>query len=215
MGKTFTLKSLLIMLLPFIVLWTVGSCGKRQTYNFSRTPAFSDGYVNVVIEIPAGTNRIVVYDQDSRMFICEQENGSEKIIDFLPYPTNYGFVPGTFTDPVLGGDGRPVAIMVICESLPTGTVIEVIPLLVLYFDDELGLRSRLADPVVISVPARERERVIRAGTYEDLFDDYPDLVDILVKWLGSYEGAGSKKLRAMGDGDVALKEIRKWEVRRL
>ncbi len=214
MEKTFTPLSILILLLPVILLWVVSGCGNRQTYDFSMTPAFSGDYVNAVVEISAGTNRIIVYDQDSRMFIWEQENGSEKLVDFLPYPANYGFVPGTFTDPVLGGDGRPVAIMVICESVPTGTVIEVIPLLVLYFDDDLSPRSRLTDPVVISVPARERQRVIRAGTYEDLFDDYPDLVDILVRWFGSYKGTGSRQLRAMGDGDVALNEIGKWEVRR-
>lgn len=215
MGKTFTPGSIRIILFSAALLWVLCFCGRREMYDFSKYPAFSRGYTNAVIEIPAGTNRIINWDAESRMFVAEQEDNEDKLVDFLPFPANYGFVPGTFTDPVLGGEGQPVAVMIICESVPTGTVMEVVPLLVLYFDDDNVTRSNLTDPVVIAVPARESQRVIQAGSYEDLFDDYPDLMDILVKWFVSYRGSGSKRLRAMGDGDVAMKEIKKWEVRRL
>ncbi|TVR74600.1 MAG: hypothetical protein EA408_02525 [Marinilabiliales bacterium] len=215
MEKSFTPQSKLMVLLPVILVWVLCSCGNRKTYDFSRTPSFSGDNVNAVIEIPAGTNRIITWDPGQRAFITgQQEHTGREMVDFLPFPANYGFVPGTFTDPVLGGDGRPVGIMVICESLPTGTLIEVVPVLVFYFDDDEGPRNRLTDPVVLAVPASKTLRVIQAVTYEELFDDYPDIVDIVVRWFTSCKGKDVRQLRAMGDGDVALNEIKKWEVRR-
>ena len=203
---------LFVVIISF--LGSLAGCSNKQMRNFNAIPTFTINYVNAVIEIPAGTNRKIAYNEEKRMFLVDQADGEDRTVDFLPYPANYGFVPGTFIDPVMGGDGDPVDIMVISESLPTGTVLEVIPLLVLYFDDDSGYAGRLTDPKIIAVPASERLRVIRADNYEDLFDNYPGVVDILIKWFVSYKGPGVKELKAMGDGEVALNEIRKWELRR-
>ena len=197
-----------------LIILTVYGCSNKQMRNFNAIPSFSMGYVNAVIEIPAGTNREIYYNEEQRMFLPEQIDGNDRIIDFLPYPVNYGFVPGTFIDPVMGGDGDPVDIMVISESMPTGSVLEVIPLLVLYFQGDTGYESRLTDPKIVAIPANPRLRIIAANNYEDLFDNYPDLVDILITWFTAYKGQGVHELRAMGDGDVAINEIRKWEIRR-
>ncbi len=204
-----------LILTVFISSFTpLTGCSNKQMRNFNAIPTFTMNYVNAVIEIPAGTNRKISYNEEKRMFLVEQVNGKDQVVDFLPYPANYGFVPGTFIDPVMGGDGDPVDILVISESLPTGTVLEVIPLLVLYFEDDSGYGNRLTDPKIIAIPASERLRVISALNYEDLFEKYPSLVDILIKWFLSYKGPGMKELKAMGDGEVAQNEIRKWEIRR-
>ncbi len=213
MAIKFLLQLLLLTVISFS-LTSITGCGNKQMRNFNTIPTFTINYVNAVIEIPAGTNRKISYNEEKRMFLVEQVDGDDRVVDFLPYPANYGFVPGTFIDPVMGGDGYPVDILVISESLPTGTVLEVIPLLVLYFEDDSGYGDRLTDPKIIATPASERLRVIRALNYEDLFEKYPDLVDILIKWFISYEGTGVRELKAMGDGEVALNEIRKWEIRR-
>ena len=213
MAIKFLLQFLLLTVISFS-LTSITGCSSRQRRNFNAIPTFTTNYVNAVIEIPAGTNRRISYNEEKRMFLVEQVEGKDKFVDFLPYPANYGFVPGTFIDPVIGGDGDPVDILVISESLPTGTVLEVIPLLVLYFEDDSGYGDRLTDPKIIAIPASERLRVINALNYEDLFEKYPDLVDILIKWFVSYKGPGVKDLKAMGDGEVALNEIRKWEIRR-
>ncbi len=209
MGKNYLS---LILIIPLIAVWS--GCSNKQMRNFNAIPSFSGKYVNAVIEIPAGTNRKVYYNEDQRMFLVEQADGKERVIDFLPCPGNFGFVPGTFIDPVMGGNGDPVDILVISESRPTGTVMEVVPLLVLYFEDRSDSFTRLTNPKIIAVPANEKLRVIDAENYENLFDDYPDLVDILIKWFTSYKGPGIMELKAMGDGEVALNEIEKWTVRR-
>lgn len=205
-----------VRLLPLVILAGLAAplgCSNKQMRNFNAIPAFSGSHVNAVIEIPAGTNLKIEYSEEKKMFLPEETDGTIRIVDFLPYPSNYGFVPGTYVDPVLGGDGDPLDILVICESLPTGTVIEVIPLLVLYFEDDSGFGGRLTDAKIIATPANARQRVINALNYEELFDRYPEVVDILVKWFLNYKGQGVKTLKAMGDGEVALNEIRKWETR--
>jgi inorganic pyrophosphatase len=203
----FTLSTLLILIV-------LPGCGNKQMRNFNTIPPFSRNNVNVVVEVPAGTNRMIVYNEEKKMFLPGERDGSDWVVDFLPCPGNFGFVPGTYLDPVMGGNGDPVNVLVISESVPTGTVMEVKPLLVLYFNDGSIAGGGLSAMKIIAVPASERFRVINAGSYQDLFDNYPDLVDILVKWFSSYKGSGTMKLTAMGDGDVAMNEIRKWDIRR-
>ncbi len=206
-----SVKLFYFMLLAAII--TFGGCSNKQG-NFNAISSFSRNYVNAVIEIPAGTNQRIKYIEMDGVFLVDRSGDDEGIIDFLPAPGNYGFVPGTFMDPVLGGDGEPVKIMVIAENMPTGTVLEVIPLLVMYFNENSGFGQNLVIPVIIATPASSRLQVINAFDYEDLFADYPEMVDILITWVASFRGQGSDELRAMGDGEVAINEIEKWEIRR-
>jgi inorganic pyrophosphatase len=202
------------LIISFFLAVIPSGCSNKQMRNFNAIPPFSRNHVNVVVEIPAGTNRRIEYNQEKKLFLTRQDGESDVLIEFLPCPGNYGFVPGTFIDPVMGGDGYPVDVIVICESVPTGTVLEVLPLLVLYFDYDSGSGSLVTDPKIIAVPADERQRILKAENYEELFDNYPDLVDILVTWFLNYKGSGTMKLKAMGDGEVAVNEIRKWDIMR-
>jgi inorganic pyrophosphatase len=201
-----------VLFLPALLFPAFSGCGNNQMRNFNAIPSFSRNHVNAVIEIPAGTNQRIKYFETDKMFLVDQD-GNGGIIDFLPCPGNFGFVPSTFLDPVMGGDGNPVKIFVISEHVPTGTVMEVIPLLVLYFTDGPE-NGQLTIPKVVAVPASVSRQVIKAQSYEDLFNDYPGLVDMLVKWFVSTEVSDTYDLKALGDGEVAIKEIQKWEIRR-
>jgi inorganic pyrophosphatase len=207
-------SSFLFLIILVSTLTGTPGCSNRQTRNFNSIPSFSRDYVNVVVEIPAGTSQRIRYSEDDRRFYIDESAGAGGIIDFLPCPGNFGFVPGTFMDPVMGGNGEPLKILVIAESLPTGTVMEVIPLLVLYFND-YSTGHRLVVPIIISIPASHRHQVIGAFDYEELFENYPGLVDILIEWFAVFNGVTPDDLRAMGDGEVAINEVKKWEIRRL
>lgn len=213
-GMTFKSFRCSFVLLIFIILGSAYGCRDEQRRNFNAIPSFTANFVNAVIEIPAGTCREISYNEQQRMFLPEKDDGFDKVVDFLPFPGNYGFVPSTYIDPVMGGDGDPVKILVISESLPTGTVIEVIPLFVMYFDDGTDFPGKLPDSKIIAVPADERKQIIDALSYIDLVENYPDLVDILIKWFSSYRGHNSNELEAIGDADAAVDEIEKWEIRR-
>ena len=48
----------------------------------------------------------------------------DRIVNFLPYPANYGFIPSTFMDKKKGGDGDALDILLISEHMVTGTVVD-------------------------------------------------------------------------------------------
>src|SRR5437899_700352 len=99
------------------------------TTNYENLPAYSDNkQLQAVIEIPAGSAHKYKYDPETHTFPVDQKAGREQIVDFLPYPGNYGFIPSTRLAKNRGGDGDGLDILVIGESRETGTVMEVLPL---------------------------------------------------------------------------------------
>ncbi len=94
--------------------------------------------INVVIEIPQGSN--VKYEVD-------KETGALVVDRFLftpmSYPAAYGFIPGTLAD-----DGDPAdALVLVPSAVVPGAVIRSRPIGVLHMTDEAGL-----DEKIICVP---------------------------------------------------------------
>src|SRR5210317_1159823 len=58
-------------------------------------PINSDGTVNVVIEIPTGTNEKWEVSKKTGDIEWEFKKGKPRIVKFLGYPTNYGMIPRT------------------------------------------------------------------------------------------------------------------------
>ena len=97
--------------------------------------------VNVVVEIPKGSN--VKYEYDIK-------NGMMKVDRILytamNYPFNYGFVAGT-----LGEDGDPLDILVVSNTpFSTGSFLEARPIGIMMMKDEEGVDSK-----VIAVPVEK------------------------------------------------------------
>ncbi len=110
--------------------------------------------VNVLIEIPKGTN--VKYEFDKEMEVMVVDRFSKTSMN---YPCNYGFVPGT-----LSGDGDPVDVLVLSEkSIMPGMVIAVKPIGMLEMEDESGV-----DAKVLGVPA----------VTGDSYSGYNDITDV-------------------------------------
>jgi inorganic pyrophosphatase len=93
----------------------------RQPDYYSMSP-FENDTLRAVIEIPAGTNNKIEWNQSNRQFLVNQVDGRDRVVDFLPYPGNYGFIPGTMMEEARGGDGDPLDVLVICPSLPTASL---------------------------------------------------------------------------------------------
>ena len=104
---------------------------------------FSTGHappidINVVIEIPEGSN--VKYEVD-------KETGALVVDRFLftpmSYPAAYGFIPGTLAD-----DGDPAdALVLVPSAVVPGAIIRARPIGVLHMTDESG-----QDEKIICVP---------------------------------------------------------------
>ncbi|MFT5165404.1 MAG: inorganic pyrophosphatase [Saprospiraceae bacterium] len=166
--------------------------------------------INVIIEIPAGTNHKVEYDYASKTFKVDQENGKDRVIDFLPYPGNYGFISGTLMDVAKGGDGDALDVLVIAESLPTGTVIEVIPIAALELLDNGEIDTKL-----IAIPVDSTLRVIQATNFEDFMIEYNIAQTIIKDWFLNYKGLGKVEMIAWRDEKFAMAEIEKWKIEEL
>ena len=94
--------------------------------------------VNVVIEIPMGSNIKYEYDEEEDVVKVDRV-----LYTSMMYPFNYGFVPGTLEE-----DGDPMDVLVITSyPILPGTAIEARPVGILYMRDEEG-----EDAKIIAVP---------------------------------------------------------------
>lgn len=156
------------------------SCDQK---NFKTFPLKSEsGHFNALIEIPAGTNKKYEYNADFHSFEIDQRNGKDRIIPYLPYFGNYGFIPSTLSDESKGGDGDQVDIFVLSESLSQGTVIPVIPLATVKLIDDFE-----EDYKVIAVPADDDLNVLKIKTFDELKAKHPSIILMIETWLSNYD----------------------------
>jgi len=165
----------------------------------------NNGNYQAVIEIPAGTNKKIEYHKTQKKFLVDQRDGKDRIINFLPYPGNYGFIPSTFSDPTKGGDGDAVDVLVLGESEKTGSIIEIIPIAVLKLIDENEL-----DYKVIAIPAQIKDQIINVENYITFSSNYPEAIKILESWFTYYDKSQVLEIKGWGDEADAILEIEKW-----
>ena len=162
-------------------------------------------YLNVIVEIPAGTNHKIEYHPGAGYINDTFVDGTQRIINFLPYPGNYGFVPSTLMDRARGGDGDALDILVIGESLPTGTQVVVQPIATLLLRD----RGEI-DTKIIAVPADSSARVYRADNFLDFSLGNDAAKRIIETWFLNYKGQGTVELMRWEDEAYAWREVAKW-----
>ena len=168
-------------------------------------PSIDGDALNVVVEIPAGTNHKIEYHQGSGYVNDTLADGSTRVINFLPYPGNYGFIPSTFMDKARGGDGDALDVLVIGESLPTGTQIKVYPIATLLLRD----RGEI-DTKIIAVPADSAAQVFRAGNFLDFSLGNDAAKRIIETWFLNYKGPNMTELLRWEDESYAWREVRRW-----
>ena len=180
-------------------------CQNLNEIDFKSLPSTTNIGILAVIEVPAGTNRKIEFNYDRSRFEIDKIDGKERVIDFLPYPGNYGFIPSTLMDEERGGDGDALDILVIGESLKTGDTISVIPIGVLMLQD----RGEL-DTKIISVPANPSKQIIQATDYQSFTIKYQAAKRIVENWFLNYKGLGVTRLVGWKNARYALEEIKKW-----
>ena len=94
--------------------------------------------INVVIEIPQGSQVKYEVDKDSGAVVVDRF-----LFTPMAYPAAYGFIPGTLAD-----DGDPADVLVLAPAaIVPGAVIRVRPIGMLQMEDESG-----QDEKIICVP---------------------------------------------------------------
>lgn len=176
--------------------------------NHLTLPSFlTNGHLNAVVEIPAGTNTKYEYDKQRLEFKPDLRDGRTRRVDFLSYPLNYGFIPSTKMVKTRGGDGDPLDVLVLAEHLPTGTIIEVQPIGLLRLKD-LGEW----DNKVLAIPADPSKRIIGAANWHDFQQTYSAARHIIELFFMYYDGLGTMTVMGWGDEQEALEEVKKWQI---
>lgn len=192
----------------FLALIFFTNCKTEPTLKVAEVKTFGGKGINMIVEIPAGTNQKVEYNYTNKSFEVDQENGKDRVIDFLSYPGNYGFIPGTLMDKARGGDGDALDILVIAESVPTGTTMEVIPIAALELLDRGEVDTKL-----IGIPVDSTLRVIQATNFEDFMIEYNIAQRIIKDWFLNYKGLGKVSLIGWKDEKFAMSEVKKWAIK--
>lgn len=187
---------------------TLVSC-KQEQVRYELIPALTERGVNAVIEIPAGTNHKAEYDYDSGEFTVEIRNGKKRVVNFVPYVGNYGFIPSTYMDPAIGGDGDALDVLVIAESVPSGTVMEVIPIATLELVDDNEIDTKL-----IAVPVDTALQVIGATDFMTFTLEYNAAQQIIQNWFLNYKGPGVTDMKGWKDERHAMSQVKKWLVKK-
>lgn len=181
---------------------------KAQIAEDTESKALSNSRtLQMIIEIPAGSNKKIEYEKNKNKFLIEKINGQNRIIDFLPYPGNYGFVPSTLVDKDEGGDGDPLDVLLIAESLETGTILDIVPIALLVLED-----ASEADAKIIATPVSADLRIIDATSLSDLNERYPAIISIIELWFLNYKGSSNIKFINWSDESIALNEVQKWRI---
>ncbi|MBB4078579.1 inorganic pyrophosphatase [Lewinella aquimaris] len=161
--------------------------------------------LNVIVEIPAGTNHKIEYHRGAGYLNDTLPDGSQRVINFLPYPGNYGFIPSTLVEKARGGDGDALDVLVIGEGVPVGTQLRVYPIATLLLRD----RGEI-DTKIIAVPADSTAQVFRADNFLDFSLGNDAAKRIIETWFLNYKGPNATELLRWEDEAYAWREVRRW-----
>lgn len=196
------------VLLSFLIALSLIDCTQKKDF-YSVATQSATGHYQAVIEIPAGTNKKYEYNRESNIFEIDKKKGVERVINFLPYPANYGFIPSTYADPKKGGDGDALDVLVIAETVPTGTIVEIIPIGILKLID-----NEEEDYKIVAIPQANSQQVITTKTYQDFILKHPEGKQIIELWFTSYDKSDTLFSIGWGDEKEAVLEIEKNKTQR-
>tara|TARA_Y100000996_G_scaffold347835_1_gene286285 strand:- start:1947 stop:2573 length:627 start_codon:yes stop_codon:yes gene_type:complete len=148
-----------------------------------------DESYNAIIEIPSGTNQKWEISDDYKYLELEFKNGYPRIIKYLGYPANYGFIPNTKLRLDEGGDGDAIDVLVM-NDLPIEkgerVKIKVIGMLKL-------LDKNKIDHKIISVKVGSIfEKINSLRTLEN---EHSGILEIFSIWFQNYKG---EKIKILG-----------------
>lgn len=163
-------------------------------FNKILTPGDVDnGVVNVVIEIPAGSNQKIEWNREKAAF---QLDRVEPII--FAKPTNYGFIPQTLDE-----DGDELDVLAITDQpLTTGIFLEGKIIGVLKFEDDGEI-----DDKIIVVPSDDRNTGNAINSLDDLSDQLKNQIEHHFMHYKDLKKPGSTVVKGWGDIEEAKKIV--------
>lgn len=148
-------------------------------------PRNEDGTLNVIIEIPTGTSEKWEVSEDGSALVREFTGEKPRVINYLPYPGNYGMVPRTLIKKEDGGDGSPLDVMVLGPAVPRGSRVRARAIgLIRVFD-----RGEQDDKILAVMQGETMNGVYDV---ESLRLRYPGAAEIITTWWANAHGRNSQ-----------------------
>ena len=162
-------------------------------FNKILTPGdYTKGKLNVVIEIPTGSNHKIEWDREHACFMLDRVEP----IAFAK-PCNYGFIPQTLDE-----DGDELDVLMITDQpLTTGIWMEARILGVMKFVDDGEV-----DDKIICVPADDRNNGDKYQKLEDLPEQTIKQIEFHFNHYKDLKKPGSTKVKSF-EGLAAAKKV--------
>lgn len=154
-------------------------------------PKDQNGFLNVVVEIPTGTNEKWEVSKNDGKIRWEFKNGKPRIVNFLGYPGNYGMIPKTLLPKELGGDGDPLDVIVLGKAVQRGEVVKAKLIGVLKMLD----RGEKDDKLIAVLKDSPFAKI---NNLEELKSNFLGVTEILEIWFTNYKG----KVESKGFGSI-------------
>lgn len=156
-----------------------------------------DGYVNAVIEIPAGTIEKWELNKTTGEVQWEMVDNKPHIVNYIGYPGNYGMIPRTLLSKENGGDGDPLDIIVLGPPVERSEVVKCKVIGVLYLKDRGEQDDKL-------IAVSSDSPMYDVNSLEELNTNFNGISDIIKLWFENYKGPGKMKSEGFGDRKVAI-----------
>ncbi len=169
-------------------------------FNKVLTPGdYEKGELNVVIEIPTGSNHKIEWDREHACFILDRVEPMA-----FAKPCNYGFIPQTIDE-----DGDELDVLMITDQpLTTGIWMKAKILGVMKFVDDGEV-----DDKIICVPADDRNNGDKYQKLEDLPKQLIKQIEFHFNHYKDLKKSGTTKVKAF-EGVESAKEVIKASVKR-
>lgn len=154
---------------------------------------YENGEINVVVEIPTGSNHKIEWDRKNACFMLDRVEP----IAFAK-PCNYGFIPQTLDE-----DGDELDVLLITDQpLTTGIYTTARILGVMKFVD-----SDEVDDKIIAIPADDRNNGDRYKTLADLPEQLLKQIEFHFNHYKDLKKPGSTEVKEFADADEAKRVI--------
>lgn len=163
-------------------------------FNKLLTPGNLDNNeINVVNEIPMGSNLKIEYRRDTCTF---QIDRVEPMI--FAKPVNYGFIPQT-----VDGDGDELDVLLYCEQpIPTGVHLTAKIIGILNFEDDNEI-----DHKVIAVPSDNRDNGNKINSLDDIGRKWMEQIEFHFNHYKDLKKPNTTKVLGWGNTEEAKKVI--------
>lgn len=150
------------------------------------TPCFTpDGQVQMIVEIPAGTNDKWHVETISGQLVHEIKDGKPRRINYLSYPFNYGCIGQTCMPESEGGDGDALDIILLAPAQERGKVLPV----KIIGGLKLSERGQSDNKLLAVLPDGDFDCDSKCvSSIDELNTHFPGVMHIIETWLSHYKG---------------------------